>query len=119
VVTPAFSAKSLKDLIDMAKQRPGKVTYGSSGVGSVLHLSGELLKTLARIDIVHVPYKGTAPSLVDLMGGQIDTVFANLPAIVPMVKERKLRGLAVTTAKRASALPEVPTMIEAGVPNYD
>src|SRR5581483_6926025 len=118
VVTPAFSAKSLKDLIDMAKQRPGKVTYGSSGVGSVLHLSGELLKTLARIDIVHVPYKGTGPSLADLFGGQIDTVFVNLPAVVPYVKAGKLRGLAVTTGKRASALPEVPTMSESGVPGY-
>lgn len=119
VAGPSFQGRSMKELIAIAKARPGKVTYGSSGVGSVLHLSGELLKTLAGINIVHVPYKGTGPSLADLMGGQIDTVFANLPSIVSLVKDGKLRGLAVTTAQRASALPEVPTMIEGGVPNYD
>ena len=119
VSNPGFQAVNLRQFIDLAKAKRATLTYGSSGTGSVLHLSGELLKTLAGIDIVHVPYKGTGPSLVDLLGGQIDVVFANLPAIVPQVKTGRLRGLAVTTATRASALPEVPTMIEGGVPNYD
>jgi len=119
VANPRFQANSIRELVALAKSRPGKITYGSSGVGSVLHLSGELLKTASGIDIVHIAYKGTGPSLVDLMGGQIDTVFANLPSVVPFVKSGKLKGLAVTTAQRASALPDVPTMIEGGVPNYD
>lgn len=88
----------MKDFIPMAKSKPSKLTYGSSGTGSVLHLSGELLRTVVGINIVHVPYKGTGPSLADLMGRQIDTVFANLPSVVPMVQTGKLRGLAVTTA---------------------
>jgi tripartite-type tricarboxylate transporter receptor subunit TctC len=116
---PRFPGNSLKAFLALAKSRPGKVTYGSAGVGSVLHLSGELLKTMAGVDIVHVPYKGTGPSLTDVMGGQIDTVFSNLPAIVPLVQSGKLKGLAVTTAKRAPALPNVPTMIEGGVAGYD
>ncbi|MBI4205931.1 MAG: tripartite tricarboxylate transporter substrate binding protein [Betaproteobacteria bacterium] len=119
VVRTAHPAKSVQDLIRMAKSNPGKVTYGSSGVGSVLHLSGELLKTMTGVDIVHVPYKGTGPSLVDLLGGQIDMVFSNLPPAVPFVQEGRMRGIAVTTAARARALPNVPTMIEGGVPNYD
>lgn len=119
VANPKFPASSMKEFIELAKAKPGKLTYGSSGTGSVLHLSGELLKTITGIDIVHVPYKGTGPSLVDLFGGQIDVVFANLPSIVPMVKGGKLKGIAVTTAQRAAALPDVPTMIEGGVPDYD
>ena len=119
VVNPKFAANNMKEFIELAKSRPGKITYGSSGTGSVLHLSGELLKTVTGIDIVHVPYKGTGPSLIDLYASQIDTVFANLPAVVPTVKAGKLKGLAVTTASRASALPEVPTMIEGGIPDYD
>jgi len=119
VANPKFPAGTIREFVDMARSRPGKLTYGSSGTGSVLHLSGELLKTMTGIDIVHVPYKGTGPSLIDLFGGQIDVVFSNLPAIVPLVKGGKLKGLGVTTAQRAGALPEVPTMIESGVPGYD
>ena len=119
VAHPGFPASTVKDFLAQAKARPGKITYGSSGVGSVLHLSGELLKTLTGVNIVHVPYKGTGPSITDLMGGQIDTIFANLPAVVPLVQAGKLKGIAVTTAQRASALPNVPTMIEGGVSNYD
>lgn len=119
VVRNAHPAKSVRDLIQMAKTNPGKVTYGSAGVGSVLHLSGELLKTVMGINIVHVPYKGTGPSLIDLLGGQIDMVFSNLPPVVPYVQDGRMRGIAVTTAERARPLPNVPTMIEGGVPNYD
>lgn len=119
VANPQFAASSLQEFIKLARASPGKINYGSSGTGSVLHLSGEMLKTMAGISIVHVPYKGTGPSLIDLMGGQIDTVFANLPAIVPQVKSGKLKAIAVTTAQRAAALPDVPTISESGVPGYD
>ncbi len=119
VANPRFAGNSIQDVIAMAKQNPGKVTYGSAGVGSVLHLSGELLKTITGVNMTHVPYKGTGPSLVDLMGGQIDVVFANLPAVVPMVQAGQLKGIAVTTATRAAALPQIPTMIEGGVRGYD
>jgi tripartite-type tricarboxylate transporter receptor subunit TctC len=119
VVRTAHPAKTMQDLIQLAKSNPGKVTYGSAGIGSVLHLSGELLKTMTGIDIVHVPYKGSGPSLVDLLGGQIDMVFSNLPPVVPFIQEGRMRGVAVTTAKRVGPLPNVPTLIEAGVPNYD
>jgi tripartite-type tricarboxylate transporter receptor subunit TctC len=119
VVRTAHPAKSVQDLIRLARTSPGKVTYGSSGVGSVLHLSGELLKTITGVTLVHVPYKGTGPSLVDLLGGQIDMVFSNLPPVVPFVQEGRMRGVAVTTAERVRVLPNVPTMMEGGVPNYD
>jgi tripartite-type tricarboxylate transporter receptor subunit TctC len=119
VVRAQHPAKSVQDIIRMAKTNPGKVTYGSSGVGSVLHLSGELLNTVVGIKMVHVPYKGTGPSMIDLLAGQIDTVFSNLPPAVPFVQEKRMRGLAITTAARSPVLPDVPTMIEAGVPNYD
>lgn len=119
VVRTAHPAKTMQDLIQMAKSNPGKVTYGSSGIGSVLHLSGELLKTMTGINIVHVPYKGTGPSLVDLLGGQIDMVFSNLPPVVPFIQDGRMRGVAVTTVKRVGPLPNVPTLIESGVPNYD
>jgi len=119
VTNPKFAASNIKELIDLARAKPGKINYGSSGTGSVLHLSGEMLKTMAGIDIVHIPYKGTGPSLTDLMGGQIDIVFANLPAIVPQVKAGTFKAIAVTTAQRASALPDVPTISEGGVRGYD
>ena len=119
VVRAAHPAKSVQDIIRMAKSNPGKVTYGSSGVGSVLHLSGELLNTVVGIKMVHVPYKGTGPSMIDLLAGSIDSVFSNLPPAVPFVNEGRMRGLAITTAARSPVLPNVPTMIEAGVPNYD
>lgn len=119
VVRTQHPAKSVQDIIRMAKASPGKVTYGSSGVGSVLHLSGELLNTVVGIKMVHVPYKGTGPSMIDLLAGSIDTVFSNLPPAVPFVNEGRMRGLAITTAARSPVLPNVPTMIESGVPNYD
>jgi tripartite-type tricarboxylate transporter receptor subunit TctC len=119
VVRAQHPAKSVQDIIRMAKTNPGKVTYGSSGVGSVLHLSGELLNTVVGIKMVHVPSKGTGPSMIDLLAGQIDTVFSNLPPAVPFVNEGRMRGLAITTAARSPVLPNVPTMIEAGVPIYD
>ena len=110
--------RSLKDLLAAAKNSPGKISYGSSGVGSVLHLCGVLVAQKAGVDLLHIAYKGTGPSLTDLLGGQIDSVFSNLPAVVPQIKSGKMRALAVTSAERDASVPDVPTMIEAGIPGY-
>ncbi len=110
--------RSLKDLLAAAKNSPGKISYGSSGVGSVLHLCGVLVAQKAGVDLLHIAYKGTGPSLTDLLGGQIDSVFSNLPAVVPQIKSGKMRALAVTSAERDASAPDVPTMIEAGIPGY-
>ena len=118
VVRTAHPAKSVQDIIRMAKANPGKVTYGSSGVGSVLHLSGELLKTVVGINIVHVPYKGTGPAVVDLMAGHVQLQFASMPAAINFVRAGKLRMIAQAGAKRSPAAPDVPTMVESGLPGY-
>jgi tripartite-type tricarboxylate transporter receptor subunit TctC len=119
VVSPSFPAKSLKELIALARARPGLLTFASSGSGSVQHLSGELLKTLEKIDMVHVPYKGAAPALTDVVGGQVNMFFSGLPPAIPHIRAGKLRALAVTTTTRSPALSEIPTMIESGVPGFD
>ncbi len=119
VAHPSRPYKTVKELIDYAKANPGKVNFGSSGNGSSIHLSGELFKSLAKVDMVHVPYKGSAPAVADLLGGQIDIMFDNMPSAMQHVKAGKLRPIAVTTAKRYPELPEVPTIAEAGVPGYD
>ena len=119
VVGPNSKAKSVKDLLAMARANPGKITYASSGNGSVLHLSGVMLANKANVKMVHVPYKGTPPALLDVIAGRVDMMIANGPSVVGNVKAGKLKALAVTTAKRADALPNVPTMIQAGVPGYD
>lgn len=109
----------LKDLLDAARAQPGKITYGSSGIGSVLHLCGVLFAQKTGVNWVHVAYKGTGPSLTDLLGGQIVSVFANLPAVVPQIQSGKVRALAVTSAERDASVPNVPTMIEAGIADYN
>ena len=119
VVKADSPIRSVQDLIAQAKARPGKLTYGTSGPGSVQHLMGERFKKMAGIDLVHVPYKGDAPTLTDLMGGQIDMAFGAPPATLPLIESGKLRTLAVTSAKRLSILPNVPTLGESGVPGYD
>ena len=119
VVRPDSPLRSVQDLIAQAKARPGKLTYGTSGPGSVQHLMGERLKKMAGIDLVPVPYKGDAPTLTDLMGGQIDMTFGPPPATLPLIEGGKLRALAVTSAKRLSILPNVPTIGESGMPGYD
>ena len=119
VAHPSRPYKTVKELIEFAKANPGKVNFGSSGNGSSIHLSGELFKSLAKVDMVHVPYKGSAPAVADLLGGQIDIMFDNMPSAMQHVKAGKLRPIAVTTAKRYPELPEVPSVAEAGVPGYD
>ena len=114
VVHPSVPAKSVKELVALAKSRPNQLTFGSGGVGTPLHMGGEQLKVATGIDIVHVPYKGAAPAMTDLVGGQLTMIFPTLTLGVPYVKAGRLRALAVTGAKRIVALPDVPTMIESG-----
>jgi len=116
VANPAQPFKTVKELIAYGKANPGKLNFGSSGSGSSIHLSGELFKSMAGIDMVHVPYKGSAPAVTDLLGNQIAIMFDNLPSAIQHVRSGKLRAIAVTTAKRSPELPDVPTIAEAGVP---
>jgi tripartite-type tricarboxylate transporter receptor subunit TctC len=119
VVNPAFKAQSLKELIAMAKAKPGSVNFASAGQGSVIHMATELFGTMAGIKMNHVPYKGTGPALTDTIAGQTDVFFSSTATALPHVKAGKLRALAVTTAKRIPAEPAVPTVMEAGVPGYE
>lgn len=119
VVNPDFPAKSVQELIALAKEKPGELSYASSGNGTPLHLSGELFKSMAGVDIVHVPYKGAGPALVDVMGGHVPIMFDNLPSSTEHIKAGKLRGLAVTTAERSPSMPELPTIAESGLPGYE
>ena len=119
VANPAQPYKTVKELIAYAKANPGKVNFGSSGNGSSIHLSGELFKSLAKVDMVHVPYKGSAPAVTDLLGNQIGIMFDNMPSAIQHVRSGKLAPIAVTTAKRSPELPNVPTIAEAGVPGYE
>ena len=119
VVPPSFPVKTVKDLIALAKSKPGALNFPSAGIGSSSHLAGEMLKSMAGIDMVHVPYKGGGPALIALLSGQVQLMFATLPAAMPHVKSGKLRPVAVTTAHRSLALPELPTIAESGVPGYE
>jgi len=119
VVHPSLPVKTVKELLALARAQPGKLTFGSSGNGGLGHVCGEMFKQMAKIDIVHVPYKSAAPALTDIAGGHISLLFNNTIATVPFVKSGKLRALGVTSAKRTAALPEVPTLAEAGVPGYE
>ena len=119
VVHNSLPVKNVQELVVYAKKNPGKLSFGSPGIGSTGHLSAELFKTLAGIDMVHVAYKGSAPTLQDLLGGQIQIVIDNIPPYLPQVKAGKIRALAVTPAKRSPAAPDLPTMAEAGVKGYD
>ena len=114
VVHPSLPARSVKELVALAKARPKQLNYGSSGVGGTPHLAVELLKQAAGMDVVHVPYKGMGPATIDLIAGQVQLAFADLPVLLPQVKADKLRALAVSTAARSPNLPEVPTTAESG-----
>jgi len=119
VVNPASPLHSVADIVKEAKAHPGTISFASAGNGSVQHLSGELVKVLTSTDMVHVPYKGAAPALTDVLSGQVTMFFSGMPPAMPHVKSGKLRALAVTTPKRSPAAPDVPTIAEAGVQGFD
>lgn len=118
-VNPGVQARSVRELLTLAKAHPGKYNYASSGVGGTPHLAGALFASMAAVDIVHVPYKGSGPALTDLLGGQVHMQFSGLPPLLPFIRSGKLRALGVASLKRAPALPDVPTIAEAGVPGYE
>ena len=112
-------AKSVQEFIAYCNENKGKVTYASSGNGTTLHLSGELFKRLAKVEMTHIPYRGGAPAINDLIPGRVDVIFDNMPSILPHVKGGSLRGLAVTTKERVAVVPDIPTIAESGVPGFD
>ena len=118
VVHPGVPAKSIKELVALAKAKPGALNFGSSGSGGSNHLAGELFNAMAGVKMVHVPYKGNAPALIDLVGGHVDLVFNGLTSALPLIKSGKLRPLGVTSLKRAGALPEAPTLDEQGLKGF-
>jgi tripartite-type tricarboxylate transporter receptor subunit TctC len=119
VVNPGVPARSVRELIALAKSRPGRLNYASSGSGAAAHLAGELFKSMTGVDMVHVPYKGAQPALTDVMAGQAQVMFATSASVIPYIKAGRLRALAVTTAQRSASVPELPTVAEAGVPGFE
>lgn len=119
MVHPALPARNVKEFIALARSRPGQLSYASSGLAGTGHLAGELFKSLTRTSMEHIPYKGAAPALTELTAGQVQVMFGTMLAAVPLVKSGKLRALGVTGDKRALPVPEVPTFVEAGLPNFD
>ncbi|MCS6932701.1 MAG: tripartite tricarboxylate transporter substrate binding protein [Acetobacteraceae bacterium] len=119
MVHPQVPARTVADLIALARQQPGRIAFGSSGNGSTNHLAGELFRTMAGIDITHVPYRGAAPAMTDLVAGQIQMMFDNMPAALPQLREGRVRGLAVAGLRRAAALPDLPTVAESGLPGFE
>jgi tripartite-type tricarboxylate transporter receptor subunit TctC len=118
VVNPSVPAKNVRELIALAKAEPGKLNFGSAGNGTTVHFAGELFKSMAHLDMVHVPYKGAAPAMADLLGGQVQMMFDFLSAAAPQIKSGKLRALGVTSVTRSPVIPDVPTIAEAGLPGY-
>ena len=119
VANPAFPPNSVKELIEYARRNPGKVNYGSSGNGTSVHLAMELFKSMTKTYMLHIPYKGSAPVVTDLIAGQVDVMFDNMPNVIGHVRAGKMKALAVTTAQRSPQAPEIPTVAEAGVPGYE
>jgi tripartite-type tricarboxylate transporter receptor subunit TctC len=118
-VHPSVPAKTLKELVDLAKQQPDKLSYASAGQGSIAHLATELFLDVAKIKVVHIPYKGTGPALTDSIAGNVQLIFGSVATSLQHIKSGRLRGLAVTTPKRIPAAPDLPTVLEAGVPGYE
>jgi tripartite-type tricarboxylate transporter receptor subunit TctC len=119
VVHPSTPANNVRELVALLKANPGKYSYGSSGNGTIVHLSAEMLKSAAGVDVLHVPYKGSNPATAAILAGEVTFVFSTMPPAISNAKAGKLRALAVTTAKRVGAAPEIPTMMEAGLPNFE
>jgi tripartite-type tricarboxylate transporter receptor subunit TctC len=119
VVNPEVPAKSVQELIALAKSKPGRLNYASSGSGAAAHLAGELFKSMTGVDMVHVPYKGAQPALTDVIAGQAQLMFATSASVIPYIKAGRLRALAVTTARRSASVPDLPTVSEAGVPGFE
>ena len=119
VVHPSLPVSNVKELIAAAKAKPGQLIYGSGGPGNITHLEMVLFTNLAGVDMIHVPYKGGAPSVVGLLSGEVQMLFTSIPSVLPQITARKLKPLAVSTAKRSSALPDIPTVDEAGLSGYD
>ena len=118
VVHPSLPVKSVKELIALAKARPGQIAYASAGHGTAAHLSGELFKSMAKVNLLHVPYKGNVPAITDLLAGQTSLLFATMPTVLPQVQAGRLRALAVTSSSRSPAAPELPTIAEAALPGF-
>jgi hypothetical protein len=119
VINPALKISSVADIVSQAKASPGAMNFASSGSGTSIHMSGEMFKSMAGVNLVHVPYKGSAPALTDLMGGQVMMMFDNIPSSMAHIKSGKLKALATTGAKRDPSLPDLPTVAESGVPGYE
>ena len=119
VLHPSVPANSVKDLIALARSRPGELTFGSPGNGTPQHLAGELFNTMAKAKTVHIPYKGAVPALNDLLGGRVSMIFSSMPPALPHIKTGRLKALAVTSGKRSPAVPDVPTIAESGLPGYE
>ena len=119
VTHPSVKANTVGELIALAKAQPGQMNFASAGSGTSIHMSGEMFKHLAQVNLTHIPYKGSAPAVTDLLGGQVMMMFDNIPSALPHVKSGKLKALATTGARRDPALPEVPTIAEAGVAGYE
>jgi tripartite-type tricarboxylate transporter receptor subunit TctC len=119
VVHPSLPARNVKELIALAKAKPGQLNYASTGAGQSTHLSMELFKTMAGVKITHVPYKGSAPAVTDLLGGHVSLMFDNMPSALPHVKAGKLRGLAVSSVKRSPSAPDIPTVAESALPGFE
>jgi tripartite-type tricarboxylate transporter receptor subunit TctC len=119
VVHPSLPVRNVKELIALAKSKPGQLNYASSGAGQSTHLSMELFKSMAKVNMIHVPYKGSSPAITDLLGGHVLLMFDNMPSALPHAKAGKLRGIAVSTAKRSPVTPDVPTVAESGLPGFE
>jgi tripartite-type tricarboxylate transporter receptor subunit TctC len=119
VVHPSLPTRSVKEFVALAKARPGELNYGSAGAGSATHIAAELFKAMASVNLTHIPYKGSGPAMTDLIGGQIQLMFENVPTALPFIRAGKIRALGVTSRQRAPTLPAIPAIAESGVPGYE